>query len=89
VRVEHQAEGALAGGGALPTLFGACARPRQDGLLAPADGPAVPGGLSTKRPAAEGGNEVLDDEKPVEVLARGDYRRIATLIAELEYPGAS
>lgn len=33
--------------------------------------------------------EVLDDEKPVEVLARGDYRRVAKLIAELEYPGAS
>ena len=33
--------------------------------------------------------EALDDEKPVEVLARGEYRRIARLIAELEYPGAS
>jgi len=33
--------------------------------------------------------EALDDEKPVEVLARGDYRRVAKLIAELEYPGAS
>ena len=33
--------------------------------------------------------EALDDEKPVEVLARGDYRRIARLIAELEYPGVS
>jgi transcriptional regulator with XRE-family HTH domain len=31
----------------------------------------------------------LDDDKPVEVLARGDYRRVATLIAELEYPGVS
>lgn len=33
--------------------------------------------------------EALDDEKPVEVLARGEYRRIAQLIAELEYPGVS
>jgi transcriptional regulator with XRE-family HTH domain len=31
----------------------------------------------------------LDDEKPVDVLARGDYRRVAKLIAELEYPGVS
>ncbi len=33
--------------------------------------------------------EALDDDKPVDVLARGDYRRIAKLIAELEYPGVS
>ncbi len=33
--------------------------------------------------------EILDDDKPVEVLARGDYRRIAKLISELEYPGIS
>jgi len=33
--------------------------------------------------------EILDDDKPVEVLARGDYRRIAKLISELEYPGVS
>ena len=31
----------------------------------------------------------LDDDKPVELLARGDYRRVAQLIAELEYPGVS
>jgi uncharacterized protein (DUF2384 family) len=31
----------------------------------------------------------LDDEKPVEVLARGEYRRIAELISELEYPGVT
>jgi transcriptional regulator with XRE-family HTH domain len=31
--------------------------------------------------------EALDNDKPVEVLARGDYRRVAQLIAELEYPG--
>ncbi len=31
----------------------------------------------------------LDDDKPVELLARGDYRRVGQLIAELEYPGAS
>ncbi len=33
--------------------------------------------------------EALGDEKPVEVLARGEYRRVARLIAELEYPGVS
>jgi hypothetical protein len=33
--------------------------------------------------------EALDDEKPVEVLARGNDRRIAKLITELEYPGVS
>jgi uncharacterized protein (DUF2384 family) len=33
--------------------------------------------------------EALDDEKPVEVLARGDYRRVARLIAELEYPSVA
>jgi transcriptional regulator with XRE-family HTH domain len=33
--------------------------------------------------------EALDDDKPVEVLARGEYRRIAQLIAQLEYPGVS
>jgi transcriptional regulator with XRE-family HTH domain len=33
--------------------------------------------------------EVLDDDKPVERLARGDYRSIAKLVAALEYPGVS
>jgi transcriptional regulator with XRE-family HTH domain len=33
--------------------------------------------------------EALDNDKPVEALARGEYRRIAQLIAELEYPGVS
>ena len=33
--------------------------------------------------------EALDDDKPIELLARGDYRRVAQLIAELEYPGVS
>lgn len=33
--------------------------------------------------------EALDNEKPVEVLARGEYRRVAQLIAELEYPGVA
>jgi hypothetical protein len=33
--------------------------------------------------------EALDDDKPVELLARGDYRRVAKLISELEYPGIS
>jgi uncharacterized protein (DUF2384 family) len=33
--------------------------------------------------------EALDDDKPVEVLARGEYRRIPELIAQLEYPGVN
>ena len=33
--------------------------------------------------------EALDDEKPVELIARGEYRRVARLISELEDPGAS
>ena len=33
--------------------------------------------------------QALGDDKPVELLARGDYRRVARLIAELEYPGAA
>jgi hypothetical protein len=33
--------------------------------------------------------QALDDDKPVQLLARGDYRRVAQLIAELEYPGVS
>lgn len=32
--------------------------------------------------------EALDDEKPVDVIRRGDYRRVAALISELEDPGA-
>jgi len=31
----------------------------------------------------------LDDDKPIELIARGEYRRVAKLIAELEYPGIS
>jgi uncharacterized protein (DUF2384 family) len=31
----------------------------------------------------------LDDEKPIELIARGEYRRVARLIAEIEYPGVS
>jgi hypothetical protein len=34
-------------------------------------------------------NEALGDDKPVEALARGEYRRVAELIAQLEYPGVS
>ncbi len=33
--------------------------------------------------------QAVDDDKPVQLLARGDYRRVAQLIAELEYPGVS
>jgi transcriptional regulator with XRE-family HTH domain len=33
--------------------------------------------------------EALDDERPVEVIARGDARSVARLISGLESPGAS
>jgi hypothetical protein len=32
--------------------------------------------------------EALDDEKPVDLIRRGEYRRVAALISELEDPGA-
>ena len=32
--------------------------------------------------------EALDDDKPIDVIARGEYRRVARLISELEDPGA-
>jgi hypothetical protein len=31
----------------------------------------------------------LGDEKPIELIARGEYRKVAKLIAEIEYPGIS
>jgi len=31
----------------------------------------------------------LEDEKPLDLLARGEYRAVADLIAELEWPGAA
>ena len=33
--------------------------------------------------------EALDDEKPIELIARGDYLRVARLISNLEEPGAA
>jgi len=33
--------------------------------------------------------EVLDDEKPLDLIRRGEYRRVAALISELEDPGAT
>ncbi len=33
--------------------------------------------------------QALGDDKPLEVIARGEHRRVAKLIGELEYPGAS
>ena len=33
--------------------------------------------------------EALDDDKPVDLIARGEYRRVARVIAELEEPGAA
>jgi uncharacterized protein (DUF2384 family) len=32
--------------------------------------------------------EALDYEKPLDVISRGEYRRVAALISELEDPGA-
>jgi hypothetical protein len=32
--------------------------------------------------------EALDDEKPIDLIARGEYRRVARIISELEDPGA-
>jgi hypothetical protein len=31
----------------------------------------------------------LDDAKPIELIARGEYQRVARLISEIEYPGVS
>ena len=31
----------------------------------------------------------LDDEKPIELIARGEYKRVAKLISEIQYPGVS
>jgi hypothetical protein len=33
--------------------------------------------------------EALDDEKPIELIARGDYARVARLVSSLEQPGAA
>jgi transcriptional regulator with XRE-family HTH domain len=33
--------------------------------------------------------EALDDEKPIDVLARGEYRRVAAVVRALEHPGAA
>jgi uncharacterized protein (DUF2384 family) len=31
----------------------------------------------------------LDDEKPIDLIARGEYKRVAKLISEIQYPGVS
>lgn len=31
----------------------------------------------------------LDNEKPIDLIARGEYRQVAELISEIEYPGVS
>ena len=31
----------------------------------------------------------LNDEKPIDLIARGEYRQVAKLISEIEYPGVS
>jgi transcriptional regulator with XRE-family HTH domain len=33
--------------------------------------------------------EALDDEKPIDVLARGEYPRVAAVVRALEHPGAA
>ena len=33
--------------------------------------------------------EALDDEKPVDLIARGDYLRVARVVSSLEDPGAA
>lgn len=33
--------------------------------------------------------EALDDEKPLDVIARGEYRRVSALVRNLEHPGAA
>jgi transcriptional regulator with XRE-family HTH domain len=33
--------------------------------------------------------EALDDEKPIDLLARGEYRRVAAVVRALEHPGAA
>ena len=33
--------------------------------------------------------EALDDEKPIDVLARGEYRQVAAAVRALEHPGAA
>lgn len=33
--------------------------------------------------------EALNDDKPIDVIAGGEYRRVARLISELEDPGAA
>jgi hypothetical protein len=32
--------------------------------------------------------EALDDEKPIELIRRGEYRAVARLVSSLEDPGA-
>ena len=33
-------------------------------------------------------NEALDDEKPLDLIARGEYRRVSSVVRTLEHPGA-
>lgn len=33
--------------------------------------------------------KALDDKKPIELIARGDYLRVARLVSSLEQPGAA
>ena len=32
--------------------------------------------------------EALDDEKPLDLIGRGEYRRVARVVSELEDPGS-
>lgn len=32
--------------------------------------------------------DALEDEKPIDLVARGDYRRVSAIVRNLEHPGA-
>jgi uncharacterized protein (DUF2384 family) len=32
--------------------------------------------------------EALDDEKPLDLIARGEFRRVSAIVRSLEHPGA-
>lgn len=51
--------------------------------------PGIPGANETPESSLAQRNLFADDEKPIELIARGDYKRVARLIAEIEYTGAS
>lgn len=44
---------------------------------------------SLVHPALSEPNPVLDDDRPIDRIAQGDYRSVTRLISSLEDPGAS